>query len=109
MKPITGLKPSTEIKRGPVLPMLKETAPSLTQAKTKQMPFASLGASTDSTKTSTISAKAANPKDLAKDLGVLPNAGIDTTVSALFGAKYATAKEIKRNEKRQDKIQKKLA
>ena len=34
------------------------------------------------------------------------------TVSALFTAKYATAKElkeIKRNEKRQDKIQKKLA
>jgi len=50
-----------------------------------------------------------NPKDLGIAPTTKPNVGTDTTVSALFVAKYANAKEIKRNEKRQDKIQKKLA
>jgi hypothetical protein len=54
-------------------------------------------------------AKLTNPKDLGLAPTAAPTVGGDTTVSALFVAKYATAKEIKRNEKRQDKIQKKLA
>lgn len=44
------------------------------------------------------------------DLASKPNLGtIDTTVSALFTARYTSAKEIKRNAKMQDKMQKKLA
>lgn len=35
-------------------------------------------------------------------------AASDTTVSALFTARYTSAKEIKRNAKIQDKMQKKL-
>lgn len=107
LKPLAGLKPLPDAKRAPVLPLLKEASSAVAQSKTKQLPFASLGASTDSTKVTT-TAKTANPKDLTKDLCAQPSTGTDT-VSALFVAKYATAKEIKRNEKRQDKIQKKLA
>jgi hypothetical protein len=54
-------------------------------------------------------AKLSNPRDLGIAPATKPTVGPDTTVSALFVAKYANAKEIKRNEKRQDKIQKKLA
>ena len=54
-------------------------------------------------------AKLSNPRDLGMTPTTKPTVGPDTTVSALFVAKYANAKEIKRNEKRQDKIQKKLA
>ena len=54
-------------------------------------------------------AKLSNPKELGLVPTTTTTVGPDTTVSALFVAKYANAKEIKRNEKRQDKIQKKLA
>jgi hypothetical protein len=54
-------------------------------------------------------AKLSNSRDLGMAPTTKPTLGPDTTVSALFVAKYTNAKEIKRNEKRQDKIQKKLA
>lgn len=88
-----------------------QQAPATAKAK---LPFAGLGATIDASKLA-IGAKVLQPTVSAKksDL-VIPTLSAqtiagDTTVSALFTQKYATAKETRRNEKRQDKIQKKLA
>jgi hypothetical protein len=50
--------------------------------------------------------KPLNPTDTASKP---KQATSDTTVSALFTARYTSAKEIKRNAKMQDKMQKKLS